>query len=279
MRGPSTFRRQSQRVEHRRSPIGLRFLRFLLKLVLTVGGPVALATWFLTSDTFRLLETVVTASPRVEAAWVEAQLAPEIGTNLMLLRLGRIEESLKSHPWVESVSLRKELPDRLHVAVVDRQAAAILETEGGRFFVDRRGRRIEAVRPGSIGDEALLSLRVATPVRHQTERWRGAEPTQLRTAFEVRDLLASSDPSWQATLERIEILSDGSFRIRSRDFPFPMLVQAEGLGLKMRIFASQMPAILRRVGRIEAVDLRIEGRIVVIPGTDETSVTSTVTRG
>ncbi len=265
MRGPSSFRRQSQRVEHRRSPAGLKFLRFLLKLAFAVGGPVALAAWFLTSETFRLQETVVRASPRVEVAWVEAQLAPEIGTNLMLLRLGRIEERLKSHPWVASVRLQKELPDRLLVAVVDRQAAAILETEGSRFFVDRSGRRIEVIRPGAIVDEELLSLRVATPVRDRTERGSGPEPAHLRRAFEVRDLLASSDPSGQARVERIEILSDGSFRVHSRALPFPMLVQADGLERKMQIFANQVPAILRRVGRIRTVDLRIGGRIVVVP--------------
>ena len=259
----SPFLRQPQRARRRRSGAGTRALGQLARIVLVAAPLAGMAWWLLIAGGFRLVEIVATGSPRVGAAWIEQTLAPEIGSNLLTLPLSRVEERVLRHPWSARVTLRKELPGRLHVEVLDRQALAILEESDRRLFIGREGKRIDVLGPEeSTG--GILSLRLAVTGAAAGERWLQNESALLRTALEVADTL-SEVHGWKSSLRRVEILGDDCFRLYNRSLPFPVLVQLDNLGPALQRLSELAPEIVRRFHAVDEVDLRIAGRIVIRP--------------
>ena len=258
MSSSSPFLRQPQRTRRRRSGAGTRALGRLARIVLVAAPLAGVAWWLLIADGFRLVEVVATGSPRVGAAWIKETLAPEIGSNLLTLPLSRVEERVLRHPWSARVTLRKELPGRLHVEVADRQALAILEESDRRLFIGREGKRIDVLGPEESAG-GLLSLRLAGAGAAARN-----ESALLRTALEVADTL-SEVQGWKSSLRRVEILGDDCFRLYNRSLPFPVLVQLDNLGPALQRLSELAPEIVRRFHAVDEVDLRIAGRIVIRP--------------
>ena len=264
MRELRPFLRPQQRTRHHRASTGLRLLWLFAKAMALVMPPVLFSWWVLHFDGLRLVEVVTSGSSRVEASWIEQALVPELGSNLLTLPLSRVEDRLQAHPWTASVISRKELPGRLHVEVVDREAVAILERAEEHVFIDRQGRRIAAV-PASGAEGGLPVLRLPG----QRAGARGAEiegeGALVTAALRVAELLRNEVPDWGTSLEAIEVLEDGSFRLFEAATPFPILVRLDRLGETMRAFSRVAPEIRQRFRAIEEVDLRIARRIVIRP--------------
>lgn len=265
MREQRPFLRPHQRTRHHRASTGLRLLWLFAKASLFLVPAVLVTWWLIGSEGLRLTKVMATGSSRVATSWIEQALEPELGSNLLMLPLDRIEHRLLAHPWAASVVSRKELPGRLFVEVIDREAVAIFQGVEERFFVDREGRRIAAVPPSSDGGALPLLRLPGDGVAGGGGAVSENERALLTAALAVQEVLRSEVPEWSTSLETIEVLEDGSFRLFEAALPFPILVRLDRLGETMRTFSRMAPEILERFEEIDEVDLRIERRIVVRP--------------
>ena len=79
--------------------------------------------------------------------------------NLLALDLGAVEAALVQHPWIQSATVSRELPDKLVVAIVEREPAALVQL-GALYFVDKRGEIFtRAPVHGEAGLPVLTGLR------------------------------------------------------------------------------------------------------------------------
>lgn len=266
------FLRRSQPWRRRRTSALLYHLRRLLKLSIPIGLPMGLAGWMMSSESFALTRVTVEGSPRVPAHWIRRALEPERGANLLTLPLERVRRRIESHPWAAGVSVRKELPDRLHVDVVEREAVAVLEEEGALYYVDAGGRRIAPVEVGGGNQEGLLHLVSWDLAPRFPESSRLREQVLLARAIEVGAWIEASGPEmWRSRVRKIEVLGGDTFRLHNEKLPFPVLVCASDLEWKTRALSWLLPEILGRVQSIGEVDLRFSGRVVVRPGIEDGS--------
>ncbi|HEX6862993.1 MAG TPA: FtsQ-type POTRA domain-containing protein, partial [Thermoanaerobaculia bacterium] len=126
------FRRSSAPPRRRRRNPVLALLRPLAVSLLLVAMPAGLVTWVLASPRFDLAEVIVVAgTPRIPAEALRAAVAPFEGGNLVLLPLDSVEAALRRNPWVDTVEVAKELPDRLRIEVTERRAEALLVKDIG----------------------------------------------------------------------------------------------------------------------------------------------------
>lgn len=65
---------------------------------------------------------------------------PILGINIHQIR-SRIEQSV----WVDSVSIERQIPNALHVRVVEREPIALWQNQGNISLIDTEGRVIEGV--------------------------------------------------------------------------------------------------------------------------------------
>jgi cell division protein FtsQ len=79
------------------------------------------------------------------------------GENLLTLSGGRIFARMMESPWLRSVSVRKELPDVLHILIREAEPFALLDMKGHLFIVDDSGRMLEELRDSQIPFLPIIS--------------------------------------------------------------------------------------------------------------------------
>ncbi len=127
---------------------------------------------FLSRMAWLHVEEVKIASewPLTSAA-VRAWLPQLEGTNILFVKPNELITLLESKPWVESVTLKKEYPNRILIDVATKRAVALLVQKGQPWFLDTRGKTIEKAVPSLI---RALDLPVVSMVDKET-RWDLAE--------------------------------------------------------------------------------------------------------
>lgn len=271
------FRRRKG-VPVRRRRRGLRLLRLFLLALVLVGTPAAALFWSATSPRFAVSELQVVTTDRVNRAWMEARLQHLMGRNLVWMSMESVERSLSGHPWIAGVEVTKALPDRLRVEVKERRPVALLDTGGGRWYVDRSGRVIAPVGdqeapPGESHREGrylLLGVAAAAAGVKATPSPAGArEPAQpvrravLARALDVVQAFSRAAPEWAAGLSRVDILGEEDFRLETGALPFELLVEAGEVEGRVRALEDLLPRLLARFPAPGSVDLRFSHRIVV----------------
>lgn len=258
------LRVRQPRRRRRRAPV-LRLFGTAARVALVVLPPLAAASWMLRTQRFALQSVHVLDTARVPESWVRERLRPELGTNLLLVSLSRVEGRLAGHPWIARVAVDKELPHGLRVAVEERRPAAVLETEEGLVFVDESGRRIAPVgesetvdgwvRLAGGPDGAMISPALALE-----------ETRCLRRAIELSRRLADARAVGPgAGVTRIEVVGDDDFRVFIESLPFPVVVRSGDGVARAQALGTLLPRIVERAGEIGELDLRFEGRVIVRP--------------
>jgi cell division septal protein FtsQ len=258
------FRRRGTPPRRRRRSVLLALARPMLAAFAVVTLPMGLAAWVLTAPLFRLRDVEVgsiagRAYGRVPAASVRQSLAAFEGQNLVRLSLAEAARRVQRDPWIASVEMVKELPDRLRVKVAERKPVALLIAGGGFVYADSEGRAIAPVAtPAELEEARRAGLLAVSFSRHP-------HPEGMAAALKVAAELGRVQPTWAAKLARIEVLGEGDFRLQTDALPFPLLVTRGQVGPKVQRLVELLPELSRRYPRIEAVDLRFSRRIVVQP--------------
>jgi hypothetical protein len=243
------LRRQPSRRRRRQGLLRL-FAGALLRALLLVGAPGGLLVWLLYSPYFLIRDLQVDGGTRVSAAWVEENLRPLAGRHILAVSLEGVRRRLSDHPWIASVALRRELPDRLRVVVVERQPVARRVSDGGLVFLDVEGEPI-APCPAGAG-EGLLLVR---------QDWPGRVP--VREVLEVVGELQRVEPAWGLGVDEAEVLGDRELRVSGKGLPFPLLLAGGEVAAGVNNLRRVLPEITARFAAVESVDLRQPRRLVV----------------
>ncbi len=233
--------------------------RELLALLLIIGAPALVYACVFGSPWFRLEKVRIEGnSRRVPRIWVESQLASFREQNLLRASRVIIEQRLHENPWIDSVHIRKELPDRLHLIIRERRAIALLAVASDRFvFVDSEGRPIAP----ADGEKQAGKHRLLRVYNRSSDILRGEA---LQGALTVKGSLAQAAPEMVARLSFVEIMGDGAFRLAFQDLPFRVLVTVDRTEVQIRSLCMILPELLRRYENLESVDLRFDREVVLV---------------
>lgn len=250
---PGLYRRRRAAVSHRRQPLTLRLLRPLATALVVVGLPVAAAYWAATTSYLEIESVEVGGTERVSAEWVREALRPLEGRHLLWTGLTDVRRRLASHEWISDLAVRKELPDRLHVEIEERQPAAVLRLRDDLFFVQRDAYVI-ADFDERLVREPLLLLDAPTGSNYE-----------VAPALELAAEWQRLSPPWSGEISEIEIVSDEDFRVHVAALEFPVLASLEGLESGLDRLSWLLPEIDRRYPAIASVDIRFSRQIVFEP--------------
>jgi cell division protein FtsQ len=107
--------------------------------VATVVALIAGGVWVYRSP-FLTIETVaVDGASRLADADVLESAALLADETLLRLRPRRVESRLEQNPWIAEATVRRELPDTVRIAVVERSPAAAVVVEGEQWLVAEDG--------------------------------------------------------------------------------------------------------------------------------------------
>jgi hypothetical protein len=304
--GPRPLRRPVARGvplrRRRKSGVAALLAGAALRALLVVALPVAVVVWLLYSPYFLIRQVEVDGGARVSAAWVRAELQPLVGRHVLAVSLEGVRRRLSSHPWVASVELRRQLPNRLRVAIVERQPVALLRSGDDYLFLDAQGlpiascpadaparadkhRRLLVLRDhlphatllGGVLATAAMSddPDVAPARRHAHGKPAPAAaasntapmPVPVLPALALVEELRHAQAAWAAGVTEVEILGEGDYRVQTGALPYPLLLRSGTVNEAVANLERALPAIAARLQNVEEVDLRQPHRLVVRAGT------------
>ena len=144
------------------SPRRLNALALLFVLSAAVMLAAGTAAWAVRQPVFALHRVVIDGNlARASGAHLERVIREELRGTFFTLNLAAARASLQRVPWVKSVALRRQWPDRLEITIAEHQPlarwndAGLVDTEGEVFSADFDGELPQFTGPdGSSGEIA-----------------------------------------------------------------------------------------------------------------------------
>lgn len=143
---------QQRRHKSKRRPRG-RFpgLYKAVSAALIVAAVVAACAVF-----FRVGEVQITGNSRYTAAQILEVTGVKEGDNLFMIDRAKLARRLQNElPYIQTVSVRRALPDALVITVTEGKAVAAVAHEDRWWLVDQAGKLLEAV--SAPGDHATIT--------------------------------------------------------------------------------------------------------------------------
>jgi len=146
-------------------------LVFFLASVLILGvlGTGLIYTYRLVTTTpaLGLTEISISGNQRLAYGQVLEIAGLRLGQNSLGVNVTRVEAALSQNPWVEFVTVRRELPDKLFITLVERQPSFWVRQDGQLYFADGEGKIITQLTPGDSASLPLLEIAPELGDRHQ----------------------------------------------------------------------------------------------------------------
>jgi len=103
-----------------------------------------------------LREVTVSGHRHGDRQRIDAILEDLRGQPVTQIDLAAARRQMLALPWIADATLKLQLPDRLHVALREREAAAVWQRDGRRFLVDRDGHVLMSDPPRRWNDRLLV---------------------------------------------------------------------------------------------------------------------------
>lgn len=201
---------------------------------------------------FPLRELVLTTSPRqVAVGQIEHAARSAVVGNFFTVDLDAVRAVFEKLPWVRKVSLRRQWPGGLALAIEEHEAVARwLQPNGEAGLVNRRGEVFVAELP----DDALPLPRLTGPA--------GSAPELLVRHAEFAGALAGSGRQVGA----VTLSPRRAWQLKTDDGVTIDLGRDQGrhpLGERLQRFTAHYDALQGRVGKARVADMRYPNGFVL----------------
>lgn len=197
---------------------------------------------------FRVDEVIVTGNSRYTDQEIIEVSGVKRGDNLFSINNRKVSRELRGKlAYVQSVSMKKLLPDTISISVTETKAAATLFYDGRWWLLGCDGKLLEEA--DSAGDLAIVTG--VTPLAPAVGTYLASEEAQNQRVENLKELLEALEENDLLTgLEKVEIEDDFSVTFRYED-RFTVHLSAtldNGMSYWLRRFAAALenPAVLER---------------------------------
>ena len=239
-----------------------------------VGGAVTLAGVFvlgvaarflLFSPTVRLAsldQIEVAGNHFVPSATVAAAFAPDLGRSVLRVPLEDRRKELAAMPWVAQVWVKRDLPNRIRVELVERTPIAFLRLPNDLALIDASGVILDRPLSAEFHFPVVSGISDSTPadaralrMKMFAEFMKDIEIVRSDAADRVSEADLSDEQDVRATLTGIGN-EDGPVLVHFGDSDF---------GNRYRLLAENIDQWRQSAGRVDSVDLRFARQVVVNP--------------
>ncbi len=172
-------------------------LMICLVVVLGIGaGTLWLYDKATTSEYFATKQVDVLGNVRLSSHMVKDFAGVHEGDNSLNISISKVEQALLKTPWVESVSVKRVLPNRFIITLSERMPTFWVKQDGVLFYADEHGEIIAPVETGNF--IALPTLEVE----------QGAEASLSNLAYYLQDLKSGKLPVEYGAISAFRVSND-----------------------------------------------------------------------
>jgi len=137
----------------------LKFFKVSAFVLLVTGVGMVAYLFFgylYTSSYFKLQEIIVNGEKRLSEIEVLNLARIDVGSNILVIGLREISERIEQHPWIEHAVVKRRLPQRIVIDIIERVPAAKVNFDR-LYLVDEKGVIFKEVGPEDLFDIPVLT--------------------------------------------------------------------------------------------------------------------------
>lgn len=227
-----------------------RYLAFVVFPVTLIVAVLYGASTMLHSA-FRIRSVEITGNEHLSEGELKSLAGLKRDESLLGISSRRVYANMAASPWIRSVAVRKEFPDRLLIHIREAEPFALLDMRGKLFLVDDRGTMLEELRDIVI---PFLPVILSNPYK---EREAFLEAINLARAIKQTGLLSQKD--------HIEIISHKAQEMSVNIDGVVVKVGAGEYEDKLSRLSDIEQEIKNRNIAVDYIDLRFANRVLVSP--------------
>jgi cell division protein FtsQ len=240
----------------------------LLKASLFVGTAIFLWQIYhqaVVSERFHLSDIRFEGAKYVDTKELERVIRSEFPGSSLRLDLRKLQERLELEPWIVRADLRRVLPDALCVSLTERVPKAMAAIGGVPYVIDDEGMVLSKYesRFGKFGLPIVKGILTSDADNFIAENKKRAE-----LFFKVAEALDSSGVKYSKEVSEIDVSNPNNVVLLPMNDTVLIYIGDRNFLKRYQRFLSNVSEVQRQKethGAIEAVDLRFEGQIVIIP--------------
>lgn len=204
-------------------------------------------------------DITVSGLDKVTRTQVMEVLGADIGRNVFFIPLEQRKKQLEEIPWIESASVMRLLPNRIAVQVQERSPVAFAQINNRIELVDAHGVLMELPRKTHFSFPVVLGLGDSDPL--------STRAAQMRIYERLVNALDAGGTHYSNDLSEVDLSDPEDIRVTVADPGGAVLVHLgnEQFLERFQIYLSHVGGWRHQFQRLESVDLRFDGQIIVNP--------------
>jgi len=175
--------------------------------------------------------------------------------------LQAVRQRLLQSPFIEQVTVRRNVPNEVTLEIEERMPVAALSVDR-MLFIDAEGTVLPSVRIADVGDLPLITG--AVPAAECVPGKRIASPA-VRDALLLLDMARSISDECYRRISDVAVSGEETLILHTSEFGVPVIVRREDMAMQMAKFDGFWRSIVdpRGAADLQYVDLRFEDNVVV----------------
>jgi cell division protein FtsQ len=216
-------------------------------------------------------EISVRGLDRVTRSQVMEVLAADIGRNVFFIPLEQRKRQLEDIPWIESATVMRLLPNRIAVQIQERTPVAFAQINNRIELVDAHGVIMELSRKTHYSFPVVMGLNDSDPLSTRS--------AQMKIYSRLVSELDAGGLHYSNDLSEVSLDDPEDVKVTVADPAGAVLVHLgnDQFLERFRTYLSHVGGWRQQFQKLESVDLRYDGQIIVNP--DDNTAAPKVRRG
>jgi cell division protein FtsQ len=217
-------------------------------------------------------QIVVTGNHYVSTGSIVEVFAPDRDRSILRIPLGQRRVEIEQIPWIQQAIVRRTLPDRLSVEVLERVPVAWLRLGAGLFLADADGAILERPAQGTFHFPVVTGISGEIPQADRSQRihmllnfLRQIDLVRAGSSDVVSEVDLSDSSDVRATFARLADIDHGAATDSRQAGAVVVEFGDRDFQDKFRTLLENAGQWRATVGRIMAVDMRFGKEAVVNP--------------
>jgi cell division protein FtsQ len=272
------FLRANRRVPVRKGGVTKKTAQ-RLRLALIVGGTLLIGasaaagvayygthSWRFRVDSSDNIETA--GLGKVTRAQIMQVMAADIGRNIFKIPLDDRRRQLEEIPWVQSASVMRLLPDRVRIQVVERKPIAYVRIGSKISLIDPNGVVME-IPPRTKLDQSFPVITGMLDTEPLSTR-----AVRMKTYSRLIGELDSNNLGYSKDLSEVDLSDPEDVKVTVEDAGGALVVHLGNSDFleRYRVYIRHINDWRQQFKKLDSVDLRFNGQIIVNPDTRDEQV-------
>ena len=131
--------KKQQEIARKKRKIIFRLIKWTSLVVLIIGGSI----YFLLSSFFNIHNIVIAGNEKITQETIISLSGIELEKNTFKISKNKVEQAIKTNAYIDSVKIKRKLPDTIEIQVVERKPAYMLTLGNAYVYINTQGYLLE----------------------------------------------------------------------------------------------------------------------------------------